>query len=265
MNVTTLQLVLEAKLATLMSGSDPDERWEASGLLTRDGAHLVVCDNRTEIVSIADGLVPGDANLLLGGMGSEPGFEGIAHNTRNGRYYLLIEARKDKRGRYRPMIVEYDERFEYVKSRPMDFEFESANRGFEAIAYVRRDSRDHLLGLCEGNKCQCGKAGRTPGGGRIQVFEKTKKLWSHVAAIKLPRSVQFKDYAGMSIADGRVAVVSQENSMLWVGEFVEAEWGWRDEGRLFEFPRTDAGEILYGNVEGVAWMGPDRVAVGTSR
>jgi hypothetical protein len=36
----------------------------------------------------------------------------------------------------------------------------------------------------------------------------------------------------MSIDHGRVAVVSQVSSMLWVGQFDEAAWEWRDTGQL---------------------------------
>src|SRR6185295_13438583 len=110
--------------------------------------------------------------------------------------------------------------------------FKSENKGFEAVAHVRRDNTDYLLALCEGNLCQCGKKGRTPGGGRIQLFEKKRRRWRHLRTLKLPPSLPFLDYSGMSTDHGRVAIVSQENSMLWVGQFEEAKWGWRDEGQL---------------------------------
>jgi hypothetical protein len=69
----------------------------------------------------------------------------------------------------------------------------------------------------------------------------------------------------MSIDQGRVAIVSQENSMLWVGEFDEAEWSWRDAGQLYEFPRWDDGSIRYGNIEGVAWLTPQRIVTVSDR
>ena len=130
---------------------------------------------------------------------------------------------------------------------------------------MRRDGRDYALALCEGNKCQSGNKGRQPGNGRIQVFEKTKKCWSHVETIKLPKSVEFVDYSGMSLDKGRFAVVSQENSMLWIGMFEEATWDWRDEGQLYEFPRTSDGEIQYGNIEGVSWISPRRIVTVSDR
>src|SRR4029079_14119108 len=103
--------------------------------------------------------------------------------------------------------------FKYVKDRPADFTFESGNKGCEAITYARRGDKDYLLALCEGNYCRGGGKGRTPGGGRIQVFEKSKKAWRHCYGIRLPACLPFVDYSGMSIDDSRVAIVSQETSM----------------------------------------------------
>ncbi len=107
--------------------------------------------------------------------------------------------------------------------------------------------------------------GRKPGGGRVQLFEKKRKHWQHVQAIALPKSLPFVDYSGMSIDSGRVAIVSQVNSMLWVGQFDEAEWEWRNEGKLYEFPRSDDGAIRYGNIEGVAWITPSRIVTVSDR
>jgi hypothetical protein len=69
----------------------------------------------------------------------------------------------------------------------------------------------------------------------------------------------------MSIDHGRVAVVSQVNSMLWVGQFDEAGWEWRDAGRLYEFPRSDQGTIRYGNIQGVDWINPTRIVTVSDR
>jgi hypothetical protein len=130
---------------------------------------------------------------------------------------------------------------------------------------VRRDNKDYLLALCEGNKCKCGAKGRKPGGGRVQVFEKRRKQWSHSDTIALPTTLPFVDYSGMSIDNGCVAVVSQVNSMLWVGQFDEAGWKWHDEGQVYEFPRSDDGTIRYGNIEGVAWITRTRIVTVSDR
>ena len=63
----------------------------------------------------------------------------------------------------------------------------------------------------------------------------------------------------MSIDNGRVAIVSQVNSMLWVGQFDEVGWTWRNAGEIFEFPRSGDGTIRYGNIEGVGWITRTRI------
>jgi hypothetical protein len=193
------------------------------------------------------------------------GYEGITYNADKRRYYLLVEARKHAKRCYKALIVEYDDEFNYLKERPAGFAFESDNKGFEAVAHVRRDETDYLLALCEGNGCKCGKKGRKPGGGRVQLFKKKRKCWRHSDTIELPTSLPFVDYSGMSTDHGRVAIVSQENSMLWVGEFDEAGWSWRDDGQLYEFPRSDDGSIRYGNIEGVGWISPTRIVAVSDR
>ena len=147
----------------------------------------------------------------------------------------------------------------------MEFVFKSSNKGFEAVAHVRREGQDYLLALCEGNKCESGEKGRRPGGGRVHVFKKKKKRWEHCDTIKLPESLPFVDYSGMSIDHGRVAVVSQVNSMLWVGQFDATNWNWHDAGQLYEFPRGEDGSIKYGNVEGVGWVTRTRIVTVSDR
>jgi hypothetical protein len=261
----TLNLVRESKICDLMTRDQPTERWEAIGVLVRDGSCFVVFDDRPEIGRFPDDLLPNRTNGLFGLARADYGYEGITYNAAKQRFYLLVEARKHARGRYQAVIVEYDSDFQYLKERPLDFTFKSGNKGFEAVAHVRRNDRDYVLALCEGNKCKCGSKGRKPGGGRVQVFRKKKRRWAHSGTVALPAALPFVDYSGMSIDHGRVAVVSQVNSMLWVGQFDEAGWAWRDPGQLYEFPRSDRGAIRYGNVEGVGWVNPTRIVTVSDR
>jgi hypothetical protein len=260
-----LKLVCERKLCELISCEKPVKRWEASGVLVKDGQFFVVFDDRTEIARLCDDLEPNEANGLFGMAHAHRGYEGITYNAASSRYYLLVESREHAEGCYKAVVVEYDDDFQYVKDRTVDFEFQSDNKGFEAVAWVERDGDDYLLALCEGNNCKCGKKGRTPGGGRVQVFSKKKKRWRHDDTIALPASLPFVDYSGMSIDHGRVAIVSQVNSMLWVGQFDEAGWKWRDDGQIYEFPRQADGSIHYGNIEGVGWITPTRIVTVSDR
>lgn len=261
----TLSLVREAKICDLMTCDRSAKRWEASGVLVKDGSFFVVFDDRAEVGRITDDLQPSKTNGLVGLARADYGYEGITYNAAKRRFYLLVEARKHARGRYRASLVEYDDGFHYRKERPLDFTFASGNKGFEAVAHARRDGRDYVLALCEGNKCKCGSKGRKPGGGRVQVFRKKRRRWAHSGTVALPTTLPFVDYSGMSVDRGRVAVVSQVNSMLWVGRFDEAGWAWRDAGQLYEFPRSERGAIRYGNIEGVAWIGPTRIVAVSDR
>jgi hypothetical protein len=261
----TLKLVCESKICDLLPCDQPTTCWEASGVLVKDRHYFVVFDNRTEIARFSDDLQPNRTNGLFGMAHAVSGYEGITYNAVKQRFYLLVESRKQASGCYQALIVEYDDEFRYLKERPVDFTFKSSNKGFEAVAHVRRDDRDYLLALCEGNKCKCGDKGREPGGGRVHVFEKRRKRWRHSNTIALPATIPFVDYSGMSLDNGCVAVVSQVNSMLWVGRFDEAGWTWRDEGQLYEFPRSDDGTLRYGNIEGIGWITRTRIVTVSDR
>lgn len=258
-----LKLVHEIKIRDLLP--EKSGRWEASGSLVKDGHCFVVFDNRTEVGRFSLDLHPNTANGLVGLADVDCGFEGITYNAAKQRYYLLVEAREHSRGRFQAVVVEYDKEFNFRKKRSLDFNFDSDNKGFEAISHLRREDQDYVLALCEGNKCACGAKGRKPGGGRIQAFVKKAKRWAHSATIALPASLPFVDYSGMSIDQERIAIVSQVNSMLWVGQFNAARWDWDDVGQIYEFPRTDQGSICYGNIEGVSWLSPTRILAVSDR
>jgi hypothetical protein len=53
--------------------------------------------------------------------------------------------------------------------------------------------------------------------------------------------------------------------MLWVGQFDEAAWTWRDDGRTHGFPRSENGPIRYGNIEGAGWITPTRLVAVSNR
>jgi hypothetical protein len=141
---STLKLVCERKICELVSCDKPTKRWEASGVLVKDGHYFVVFDDRTAIARISDDLEPNHSNALFGTAHHIGGYEGITYNA-------------------------------------------------------------------------------------------------------------------AKVNNGRMAIVSQVNSMLWVGQFGEADWTCRDEGQLYEFPRFNDGCIQYGNIEGVGWITPTRI------
>src|SRR5262245_53197097 len=127
--VPTLSLFCESKICDLMMGDQPSKRWEASDVLAKDGNYFVVFDDRAEIGRFGDDLQRNRTNGLFGITHADFGYEGITYNDAKRRYYLLVEARKRARGHYQSSVVEYDDDFQYLKERTVDFKFKSENKG----------------------------------------------------------------------------------------------------------------------------------------
>jgi hypothetical protein len=171
-----LELIKEAKIADIVEGLDP--RLEASGVLASDGVFYVIFDNLAHIARIGAGLSPtAPANhVIRQDKGHSHGFEDIVHDSSSGRFYVLIESLPRGRGTFMAKVQEYNAGFGYLDSAWLDFPLDRPNKGLEGLACVRRDGQTHLLGLCEGNRCEGGAEGRIPGGGRIQVFRRPPPL-----------------------------------------------------------------------------------------
>ena len=91
-------------------------------------------------------------------------------------------------------------------------------------------------------------------------------IWKTIRNISLPRSVEFTDYSAIAIDQrGRIAVTSQEDSLLYVGKMLGKDpltgfWDInsmefdQDEVVIYNFPKNDNCEIVYCNIEGVHWL-----------
>jgi hypothetical protein len=256
----TLELVRESKIAALLPGEGIG-RYEASGVQARGQYLYVIFDNLPHIARFHASLEAGHRhNVLVRQRGEAADFEDITYHPVDRRFLIIIEARSDPKDRSRPAIEEYDEDLRYLERAIVDFPVESRNKGLEGVVCVRRGADDYVLGLCEGNKCRGGAKGRKPGGGRIQIFQKADGAWLHRGTIKLPKSVQFEDYAAVDVAGNRIAVVSQASSALWIGTFEDGSWSFADDGTVYRFPTDDNGDRSYFNIEGVAWLPPDKIA-----
>jgi hypothetical protein len=256
-----LLLLREAPLAALLP-TEGSGRWEASGVLAIGGGFYVVCDNRRAVVRLAGNLAATDDVVRLPGGGG--GYEDLAHDPVTGRFYLLVESLRNGR-RWMSRVEEYDADLQPLSHGWLDFELPSSNKGMEGVTCVRRAGTTYLLGLCEGNFCADGSRGRTPGGGRVQVFEQRGRRWSHVASLHLPASLPFKDYSALGAAGDRLAVVSQESSAVWVGELEPEVWALRDGGTQYSFPRDRQGDVVYCNVEGVSWISDHELVMVSDR
>ena len=155
-----LELCREAKLCDLL-GDAANERFEASGVVAIDEVFYVIFDNTSQIGCIGGGLSPGnhDNRLIVQRFDRDEGYEDIAHDRSSGRFFILIESLPHRRG-YFAKVREYDSGFSYIASRWLDWPLPSPNKGVEGLTCLRRAGQLYLLGLCEGNRCKDGAAGR---------------------------------------------------------------------------------------------------------
>ncbi len=262
-NAQLLQLLAEDKLINLLTNKNIPKRLEASGVLFLNDLFYIIFDNSREVAKVKKDLNEIEENSLitLGGENNEVGFEDIAYNHKTSKFYLIIEALKSKKEVYKAQIEEYDLNFNFLEKNWVDFSFESKNKGFEGLEWVEKKGQEYLLAMCEGNKCQGGRKGRKVGNGRIQVLQKSEKIWKKIQTVKLPKSVKFEDYSAISLENNRLAVISQASAKLWIGRFQDESWDFIDEGIVYAFPRNKKGKIIYGNVEGICWLNPNQIVV----
>jgi hypothetical protein len=257
-----LELLKEVKISDLFRGR-LDPRLEASGVLAKDCVFYVIFDNLPHIALIGAELsATADANQVIEQHKGHPhGFEDIAYDPWSDRFYVLIESLRRGQGKYMAMVQEYDASLRYLGRAWLDFPLDRPNKGLEGLTCVRRCGRTYLLGLCEGNKCEGGAKGRIPGGGRIHVFTPGKDHWERAGKIRLPETLLFEDYSGITVTGDRIAVVSQVSSALWIGSLAPSSWEVTGEGSCYAFPRDADGQIIYGTAEGVSWIARDQVVV----
>jgi hypothetical protein len=262
----TLKLVEEHKLHLILR-APVDTRLEASGICTLGDDIYVVFDNMPAVARI--GLLPLINNKRTRWFQRESseavGYEDLTYDPKRRRFYSVIESARFAKGIYKPRIAEFDARLRHLGTQWVDFDLEEENKGLEGIAFIESNGEPLVLCLCEGNKCKGGKAGRTPGGGRVHAFRQTRKEWEHVAKIKVPKSVAFTDYASMETRGNRVVFVSQESAAVWVGEIDPDALTFVGEGQVYEFPRDKEGKTIYCNIEGVSWVSDTRLVCASDK
>jgi hypothetical protein len=262
-SATLLELVLEVRINELLKGAG-DKRYEASGVYLKDDYLHIIFDDEPHLLRIRlDWQRAKEEPVLLELRDSGEGYEDITYHSSTNRWYCLIEAAETKSGIYMPRVDEFDESFTFIKRSWLKFPLKAGNKGFEGLATLSYLGNDYLLGLCEGNDCKSGSAGVESGNGRIQVFKRAADEWDHIGTIKLPKTARFKDYSSLDIYQGYLTVLSQSSSAMWVGRLrtqpASLKDVFDDDGQLFLFPRDKKGQTSYCNLEGVAWLGNDRL------
>lgn len=256
--------VAEEKVYKLLKGYDSDDDFEASGVQYHDGYFYVVFDNTQKVAKIKSTLpVNSNDNSLIST--STPGsgdsnFEGITFDDHNTENFYIVEETAEHGNDYQPRIYEYNTSLSYQDRMWADYDFSSSNqnKGFEGIAWLRRNGENYMLGLVEGT-------------GKVVVLEKTSSEWEYVTEITLPSSVTFSDYSDMALHGNTIAITSQEDGQLWIGTLSSTSWAITG-GTAYSFPLGDNnGNIgmgslpLYGNVEGVSFISSSQIVICSDR
>jgi hypothetical protein len=302
---STLKLAQESPMISLFRDSHENKKFEASDIISVHSAYFVVYDNLYSIGRIGFDLpFNSERNVLLGNKTGDSGYEAIVYDEKSNLFYVVVEAVKTeissaKDQKFHAEIQEIEMidatneaqatlrtkalvSYKPVRTCAAEFEFSSGNKGFEGAIGLRVNNQFFLIGLCEGNHCQGGKKGREAGNGRVVVMKKVNRegedcAWKTVRELDLPETANFVDYSAIAIKplpgrdyQYRVAVSSQESSQVWLSEFTVSEdltasdWSFAA-GTKVDFPRSDSCEIVYCNIEGIAFYeGNDNMLVAVS-
>jgi len=254
-----LELLREQKLFRLLPGCKENSRLEASGVALLDNSTaFVIFDNLNLVARIDLSLKRHKSNRFFPAPSLGLGFEDIAIDRRHNHIFCLIEALVDFDGHFRSFVAEYDDAGTFRHCTPLETRFHKENKGFEGLAHVWLKGREHLYALCEANVGSSGNHG----GGRVDVFTRTKDGgWQASHELRLPKYVEFDDFAALAYRDGQIAVVSQESARLWVARVDEKRRALvPDSDTIYRFPSKS-----YGNVEGIAWLSNDTLVAVSDR
>lgn len=211
---------------------------------------------------------------------------GVPNAIANDFHSIIMEIRITE-----PESTEAKASYHIVEVCPGSTKFDGLSKGFEgAVSIIGKDGVQYLLGLCEGNFCKDGKQGKSPGNGRVVVMKYRPVggpdndgdsdgdadgdsdhdgdghdgcMWKAVAVLEIPESAYFLDYSSIALhhLSQTVAISSQENGQIWVGQLHGGSNGEFDpqtahfkSGAVYDFPWTSNCERQYCNVEGIHWQ-----------
>jgi hypothetical protein len=286
----TLQFAYELPFAALYDDNKGQKTYEASSIVKKDDNFYAVCDNSWAISKFTTKLTPfSKDNVQLGtpypeDAVDESGYESIFWDKDS--FYVVRESVEHDDSDYHAVVEQITlglNDYTVVEKCSTEFEFEGTGKGFEGAVSLRDTNNELIiLGLCEGNYCSQ-KYKSDAGHGRVVVMKKrtvsAKKAtnttasceWETIKTIHLPKSAYFRDYSDIAINDkGRVAITSQEDSQLWVGQLLgqdpatklwnvdEMELDSEDDD-VYDFPKNSNCETIYCNIEGVEWLNDEMI------
>ena len=283
---STLKLIAHAPFSGLFNDLKNQTVFEASDIARVHGKFWVVFDSSMSLGMLGDSHFKfrGSENVLVGEQEQESQYEGIAYKPETDTFLLLHESWSEEPHSLelvsKPYIVEVKihadmSGYDILKRCKVDFELSHENKGWEGLSYVlTKEGRGFILGLCEGNYCVGGSQGREKGNGRLIVAEERSDdngdcYWEPTKTLNIPESAFFQDYSGLapSYHLGKLALVSQEDSAVWVGDFDfdAVEFPEDGEGRVFYLPRDDHCNMVYCNAEGIQWIDDYRLVIVSDR
>ena len=241
--------LLESRVYKLLSGYNSSDDFEASGVYTLGNYFYVVFDNRYKIGKFLNTLPQNsNSNSLLSSGSGNSNFEGITYDNYGTPHWYVVEEAVKNGSIWYPRIRQYSSSMNYQSSQWTDYAFNSSNnsKAFEGIAYIRRNNNDYLLSIVEGT-------------GAIAVMLQTGNTWTKVTEFFLP--VTFTDYSDIALYGSKLAVVSQEDAQMWVGELSSTSWTTTGSGTVYDFPKGSSTGIvgggnltIYANEEGVSFV-----------
>lgn len=278
----TLQLAYELPFAGLFNKYNRGrQKYEASSVTIVNDDAYAICDGSWAISKFDSDFQPFSPNNIQIGDPNreeyeESGYEAIFYDK--DIFYVVRESvemlDESRRAQtYNAVIEELSiagRDYEVLAACPSEFEFEGTSKGFEGAVAIRDVNNDLVvLGLCEGNYCSEERS-KDNGNGRIIVMKKVIEddscKWSTIREIKIPSSANFHDYSDIALnEDGRVAITSQEDSQVWIGQLIgrEDDGLWDidalelsdEEAQVYDFPKNDKCKTVYCTIEGIEWMG----------
>eukprot|EP00922_Rhytidocystis_sp_ex-Travisia-forbesii_P017586 GHVS01026205.1.p1 GENE.GHVS01026205.1~~GHVS01026205.1.p1 ORF type:complete len:418 (+),score=65.58 GHVS01026205.1:318-1571(+) len=276
-------LKLTFEMSCLGWVANDDRKFEASDVVFVNDAFYVLADNAWQMLQFDTFIHPfnkrnkqirPDANAHI--PKADSSFEALVYDEEASVFYATREAiaQEDKTyvGEIWQLRMGGGETYEVLEKCDSEFEFSAENKGFEGMVLLKDSGGEvYLLGLCEGNYCKGGKDGRSKGNGRMVLMKKglvtshkeEKCIWQTVRVLNLPKEIAFEDYSSASMYGKALAITSQQESMLWIGEVnldddfrmseadaLEVQSG----GSFYLFPRDNDCNVVYCNIEGISFI-----------
>ncbi|XP_063901111.1 uncharacterized protein LOC135120699 isoform X2 [Zophobas morio] len=272
-NRQTLKLLEETKLTDLLPKQE--SLYEASGVIFLNSSLYIVFDSDTFLAKITNFTHKSPDNSYIFSRESvESEFEGLSYDSVSGNLFLLQEALRhqeaNRKPRYKAKIIEISidsdqKSYTLVESCRVEYNFKTKNKGLEGIQIFRgEDGVKTAYLICEGNDCEGGKAGKKGRGMVLTAIYKAATdqsncFWEVTKKSELPRYLHFEDYSDLSISR---EFKRAADSGVWIANIENVkDVDWSQNGAVFDFPRSKKNKIFYCNVEGVAFLKANIIAV----